>query len=196
MSKPAAKRGGGRPIGPLMKKIKHFDRPSKRKLIETDADQLRIKREIDGRYAGVPDLGRVIPKGSEEFESIAAELLARENAGVADMAVKFCTVAGCKKMAQWGKDGMCTAHHSAAKAAAFVAAVDEPVAVAAEPEPHEVTPVEYAAVFGVDPLIVAALNDAWQAKEAEWLVELAGIKPGLAIRYAAGMVKAVEGLGY
>lgn len=73
---------GGRPIGPLAKKIKHFDRPSSKKQIETDADQLRIKLAIDTKYAGPPDLGRVIPKGSEEFERIAAELLARENKGL------------------------------------------------------------------------------------------------------------------
>lgn len=210
------KRGGGRPIGPLTKKIKHFDRPSSSKRIETDADQLRIKLAIDTKHAGAPDMGRVIPKGTPEFERIASELLARENkcSGV-DMAVKFCTVPGCKKMAQWGKNGMCTAHHSAAKAAAFVAAVDEPAVVAVAEGCKEcgVTPcacfedaaavVDIAPVsepaappVAVDPVLLLALREAWATKESEWLADLAGMKPGKAVCCGAGMVRAVEGLGY
>lgn len=194
MSKPAAKRGGGRPIGPLMKKIKHFDRPSKRKLIETDADQLRIKREIDERYAGVPDMGRVIPKGSEEFKRIAAGLLARENAGVADMAVKFCTVAGCKKMAQHGCEGMCKAHFGAAQREAG-AVVKPGHAYALEPGEVIFTPDPPARITNsVDPLVVSALREVFAEKEAEWVARLSGLKRSQAICRMAGMVEALGAL--
>lgn len=47
-----------------------------------------------------------------------------------------------------------------------------------------------------DPVILLALREAWQAKEAEWLVELSGLKAGSAVCRAAAMVQAVEGLGY
>lgn len=236
MSKPAARKGvGGRPIGPLTKKIKHFDRPSSRQRIETDADQLRIKLAIDTKYAGAPDMGRVIPKGSPEFERIAAELLARENKTGGDMGTKgkVCDVDGCSAF-QW-KAGKCWRHHPEhvakreAKAAAKVAAVPPPVAepVADLPanfsEPvgmqfceecgvipcacfDEVAlPIDFGKVvsgdgepvpLGVDPVILLALREAWAAKEAAWLVELSGLKPGKAVCRAAGMVKAVEGLGY
>lgn len=50
--------------------------------------------------------------------------------------------------------------------------------------------------FGTDLVIVQALREAWAAKEAEWLAELSGLKPGKAVCFAAQMVKAVEGLGY
>lgn len=201
-----AKRGGGRPVGPLVKKIKHFDRASTSKQIETDADQLRIKLALDIKYAGVPDVGRVIPKGSPEFERIAAELLARENAGV-DMAVKFCSVPGCKKMAQHGCGGMCKAHYSAAqREAGAVAETGHAYAlesgesaddlVCHVPSGKVANGVGESVPFGVDPVILLALREAWAAKEAGWLVELSGLKPGQAVCYAASMVKALEGLGY
>lgn len=67
---------GGRPCGLMVPRIK---REAKTRLIETDAEQLRIKREIDNKYAGTPDHGRVFVRGSDEFRRIEAELLAREN---------------------------------------------------------------------------------------------------------------------
>lgn len=202
------KRGGGRPIGPLQKKIKHFDRQSPSKRIETDADQLRIKLEIDTKYAGAPDMGRVIPKGTPEFERIASELLARENkgSGVVDMGTKgkVCDVTGCSSP-DW-KGGKCWKHHPEnvakreAKEAEKAAAVPPPVA-----EPVVDLPAGFGMVvngagdpvqFGVDPVILMALREALQAKEAGWLVELSGMKPGKAVCSAASMVKAIEGLGY
>lgn len=50
--------------------------------------------------------------------------------------------------------------------------------------------------FGVDPVILLALREAWATKEAQWLSELSGLKPGKAICYTADMVAAVEDLGY
>lgn len=50
--------------------------------------------------------------------------------------------------------------------------------------------------FGVDPLILQALDDAWMQKRTDWLVELSGVNPGPAVCRTALMVKAIEGLGY
>jgi hypothetical protein len=43
----------------------------------TDAEQFRINRELDSRHDW-RDEGRIIPRGSEEFEEIARPLLRRE----------------------------------------------------------------------------------------------------------------------
>jgi hypothetical protein len=52
------------------------------------------------------------------------------------------------------------------------------------------------AASGTDPVVVLALREAWHAKEAEWLADLSGLKPGQTIAWAVSMVAAVEGLGY
>jgi hypothetical protein len=52
------------------------------------------------------------------------------------------------------------------------------------------------AAFGVDPVIVMALRDAWAEVEQSWLIDLSGVKPGTAICYAAKMLDALKGLGY
>jgi len=50
--------------------------------------------------------------------------------------------------------------------------------------------------FGTDPVVVLALREAWAVKEAAWLVELSGLKPGQTLVRASAMVQALEGLGY
>ena len=50
--------------------------------------------------------------------------------------------------------------------------------------------------FGTDVIVVLALREAWARKEADWLTELSGLKPGATISRAVQMVNAVEGLGY
>lgn len=290
---------GGRPIGGVVPRVKRKVKTPP--VLEADADQLRIKLEIDNKYAGKPDTGRVIPKGSEEFERIAAELLARENKvlGVLDMGTKgkTCDVTDCTTM-DW-RNGKCWKHHpiNVAKREQKEAVAPDPVVVAAmvaAPAPavsvdkpnwricsvpgceHFVTrqrlcwshlkargidpksgkalvveahvenlppagvsplaeartlldaclqdwtddtPSNFAnivaanvsgpgifgmvandaaapASFDTDPVILLALREAWAAKEADWLTELSGLKPGKAVCFAAKMVEAVEGLGY
>jgi hypothetical protein len=48
---------------------------SPRKQIETDADQARIKREVDERYGIGHQPGRRIEKGSDEWKQIEMELI-------------------------------------------------------------------------------------------------------------------------
>lgn len=50
--------------------------------------------------------------------------------------------------------------------------------------------------FGVDKVIWMALEEAFQAKKHDWMVELSGMKPGRAICLASQMIRATESLGY
>jgi hypothetical protein len=45
-------------------------------------------------------------------------------------------------------------------------------------------------------IVLQALRDAYAAKEAEWLADLDGLKPGQTLCRAVRMVSAIESLGY
>ena len=48
--------------------------PQRRRCIETDSDQIAIKRAIDAKYGIGHDTGRVIEKGSIEWDAIVKTL--------------------------------------------------------------------------------------------------------------------------
>lgn len=111
-----------------------------------------------------------------------------------------CSVANCDRQAQHGTDGMCKRHHTMALNEAGLSA-DQPVqsgvvAVEALPEPFgkAINGEDAAVSFGVDAVILLALDEAFAAKKHDWLVELSGLKPGKAVMTAASMVQAIEGL--
>lgn len=51
-------------------------------------------------------------------------------------------------------------------------------------------------VAGHEQLIMSVLREAWLEKEREWLAALSGLRPGAALIRGAGMVQALEELGY
>lgn len=50
--------------------------------------------------------------------------------------------------------------------------------------------------FGVDEFVYLAIDEAMEAKKREWLVDLSGVSPLAAVGRLAGMVKAIQALGY
>ena len=121
--------------------------------------------------------------------------------GVVDMSSK-CKHVGCEKTSQKGKNGLCVAHFKE-----FMSPIESPVKVNAKKSMllseclseqfSEIKAVNSVFVpFGTDAVIIQALLEAWFEKEAEWLVDLSGLKPGMSICYAAKMIKSLQALGY
>ena len=110
---------------------------------------------------------------------------------------RLCKFPGCQKYIS--KKGLCLKHYNEAQVALEVAvepAIEPVVAVL----PANLGKVENVVgdlvPFGVDPVILLALRDSYNELERGWLQELSGLKPAVAICYAARMVEAVKGLGY
>lgn len=204
-----------RPVGMQIKSKDHI--PKKQKPLETDADQLRIKREIDDRYAVSPDLGRVIERGSDEFIRISAELLARENKGleVVMSAKGVCKECG-KGVVSLPARGLCSVCYAAVRKAEDLKPIPKPkpvpkVKASDVPVSDDFGKVKNVAgdlvSFGVDQVILEALRDAFEAelqkesaaarlayaaRERELLPLLSGLSAGKAVCYTARIIEKFE----
>ncbi len=141
---------------------------------------------------------------------------------VTDMSSK-CKVKGCVKTSQKGKNGMCIGHFKDYQVAGTK--LRAPVSVVAKVTEHKEKPTNITPekteclamldtmlddftvtdtpkptlpdeVIGTDLVIMLALQEAWAAKQARWLSELFGLKPGQTIMRTVRMIDALDGLGY